>query len=130
MKSIGPFSIAIFILCQNTALAYVPSMGGSGGGGACAKPKFSHFEPGEKAEVKPGAEFSFMASANTHPNSIKVEAKGLPVDITTSTKAENAFKVTGKLPDSLKNTFVRIAASGQGASQCKGSEGWLVKVTE
>lgn len=124
------FLSVMLLTVSSSVFAYVPSMGGSGGGGACVKPKFSHFMPEAKAAVKPGTAFSFVASPNTHLNSIKVEVKDMPVKLTMSAKTENAFKISGKLPENLKNTFARIAVSGQGSSQCKGSDGWLVKITE
>ena len=126
MRSI-PLSI-LLVISANVS-AYVPNMGGSGGGGVCAKPKFSHFLPAAKAEVKPNSEFSFVASPNTHPNSISVTVKGVPVDLKMSEKSENAFKVTGVLPPDLKNTFVRISIEGSSSGQCKGTDGWLLKVT-
>lgn len=112
------------------SLAYVPNMGGGGGGNACVKPKFTHFFPANTAEIKPKGEFSFVASPNTHPSSIKVEVKGIPVEVQMGEKSENAFKVTGHLPAELSKTFARIGISGESASQCKGTDGWLLKVTE
>ncbi|NOT85303.1 MAG: hypothetical protein HOP02_11120 [Methylococcaceae bacterium] len=125
------FLSVMLLTVSSSVFAYVPSMGGSGGGGsACVKPKFSNFMPEEKAEVKPGAAFSFIASPNTHLNSIKVEVKAIPVKLDIPTKDEKSYKISGKLPENLKNTFVRIVVTGQGSSQCKGSDGWLVKITE
>ncbi|MEQ1635497.1 MAG: hypothetical protein ABL903_02325 [Methylococcales bacterium] len=130
MKYYPVLSSLFLMLLSNGASAYVPNMGGSGGGGACAKPKFSHFMPAAKGEAKPNSIFSFVASPNTHPKSIKVTVKDIPVEVNTSSKMENAFKVTGSLPASLKNTFARISISGESSGQCKGAEGWLIKITE
>jgi hypothetical protein len=105
-------------------------MGGGGGGNACAKPKFTHFFPANTEEITPKGECSFVASPNTHPSSIKVEVKGIPVQVHLGEKSENAFKVTGNLPAELKQTFARISISGESASQCKGTDGWLLKITE
>ena len=119
------------ILLTQTVSAYVPNTSGGGGGdGACAKPKFSQFVPAVKTEAKSGSEFSFVASANTHPGSIKVSVKNIPVPISVPDKPENMFKVTGRLPESLKNTFARININAESSGQCKGTEGWLIKITE
>ena len=106
--------------------------GGGGGSStkACAKPKFTDFAPAANAEVVPGSAFSFNASSNTYPNSIKVAVKGLPADIQVSPQKSGNIAVTGKLPASLKGTYARIDISAEGKSQCKGSGGWLVKIAE
>jgi hypothetical protein len=124
--------LILALACLNqTANAYVPSMGGSGGGGgSCAKPNFSRFLPEANSEVKAGSEFSFVASANTHPKTIKVTVKDQPVELTIPENTESTYIVKGKLPASLKNTFARITINAQTSSQCKGSEGWLIKIAE
>jgi len=38
--------------------------------------------------------------------------------------------VTGTLPDTLKGDFARINITADGPNQCKGSDGWLVKIIE
>jgi len=131
MKRQAMLSALAMLFLTPTVNAYVPNTGGGGGGGgACAKPKFSHFIPAAKAEAKSGTEFSFVASANTHPKTIKVTVKEVPVELTVPTQSESAYVVTGKLPESLKNTFARISISAESSGQCKGTEGWLIKITD
>lgn len=96
---------------------------------SCTKPKFSDFFPADKSEVAPESEFSFSASSVPYPDSIDVRVKKQPVEVTISEK-NGTYRVTGKLPDSLRNTYARISISAEGPSQCKGSGGWLVKITE
>jgi hypothetical protein len=128
MKRSNFFWIFVLMLVTSTSWAY-------GGGGsstkACAKPKFTDFVPAENAEVAAGSGFSFTASANTHPESIKVLVKGLPATIKVTPKnAGSSFEVNGTLPDALKGTYARIAIEADAPSNCKGGGGWLVKIKE
>ncbi len=104
--------------------------GGSSSTKACDKPKFSEFTPSENAEVAPGSEFKFSASKNTYPNTIKVVVKDHPITIKTETNANGTFDITGKLPESVKGSYARIAITADAQSNCKGSGGWLVKVIQ
>lgn len=104
--------------------------GGAGGTKACEKPKFSNFSPAENAEVAAGSSFSFTASKNTYPNTIKVTVKGQETEVSSNKKADGTFAVSGKLPASAKGGFARIAITADAQSNCKGSGGWLVKVSE
>ncbi|MEQ1529254.1 MAG: hypothetical protein ABL925_08055 [Methylococcales bacterium] len=125
-----PYAVlSIFILLgfNDVSLAYG---GGSSSSKACAKPKFSDFIPEENAGVKAGAEFSFTASANTHPESIKVTVKELPVTVQIDDRKGTAFKVSGKLPDSLSGSYARININAEASNACKGSGGWLVKIEQ
>ena len=96
---------------------------------ACDKPKFSEFSPVNNAQVATKSAFSFIASANTNPESIIVTVKNQPVTVTVTPKNQS-FLVTGTLPDTLKENFARISIAADGPSQCKGSDGWLVKIIE
>jgi len=107
MKRSNCFWILALMLVTGTSWAYG---GGSSSSKACAKPKFTDFVPAENAEVAAGSGFSFTASANTHPESIKVTVKGLPATIKVTPKnASSSFEVSGTLPASLKGTYARIA---------------------
>ena len=97
--------------------------------GICKKLNFSDFTPVNSAEVAPQSAFSFFASGAAYPNSIKVTIKGQTVPITVTPKGEG-FKVTGKLPDTVKGAFAKINIDARGVNQCEVSGGWLVKVTE
>ena len=128
MKRYNCFSIFVLMLVTSTTWAY-------GGGGrsstkACAKPKFTDFVPAENAEVAAGSNFSFTASANTYPSSIKVTIKGLPATIKVTPKTVGTFEVSGSLPTSLKGTYARIAIEADAQSKCNGGGGWLVKIAE
>ncbi|MDD2722725.1 MAG: hypothetical protein PHH59_01710 [Methylovulum sp.] len=125
MKQNSKAWFLIFMLLSSTCWAYG---GGGGGGKACAKPKFTDFIPAEHTEIAANAGFSFTASPNTYPTTIKVTIKDLPVTIQVNAENEGSFKVTGTLPPSLKNTYARIAISADGQSNCTGTGGWLVKI--
>ena len=116
--------IFVLIMVSSNCWAY----GSSSSSKACAKPKFTDFSPAENAEVAAGSIFSFDASANTHPNSIKVLVKGLPADINVKVKSGGNHKVSGVIPESLKDTYARISIDADAESNCNGGGGWLVKV--
>jgi hypothetical protein len=126
MKLQNMLWIAIVLIIPGTVWAY-----GEGGGTttAACMAKFSKFTPPNNAEVAPRSEFSFIASAATSPNSIKVTIKNLAVPVTVTQK-NDGFQVTGRLPDTIKGTFAKISIMAKGPNQCEGSDGWLVKVTE
>jgi hypothetical protein len=125
MKVLNILWVAIILMIPGTGWAY-----GEGGGGsnavACGA-KFSKFTPANNSEVVPESEFSFVASAATTPNSIKVTIKDLSVPIAVTQKSDG-FQVTGKLPDAIKGTFAKIRITGKGTNQCEANDGWLVKV--
>jgi hypothetical protein len=128
MKRYNCFWIFVLLLVTNTSWAY--GGGGSSSTKACAKPKFTDFVPAENAEVAAGSNFSFTASANTYPTSIKVTIKGLPATIKVTPKTVGTFEVSGSLPTSLKGTYARIAIEADAQSKCNGGGGWLVKIAE
>jgi hypothetical protein len=103
--------------------------GSSSSSKTCEKPGFSQFSPQDKAHLAPAAEFSFIASPNTKPETIKVTAKNIPVTIAVKPVAQG-YQVSGRLPANLHGTFARISIAAEGANQCKGSGGWLVNVGE
>ena len=120
----------VFVLMLATSTSWAYGGGSSSSTKACAKPKFTDFVPAENAEVAAGSGFSFTASANTHPNSIKVTVKGLPTTIKVTPKNAGNFEVSGTLPASLKGTYARIAIDADAQSNCNGGGGWLVKIAE
>jgi hypothetical protein len=128
MKRYNCFWIFVLMLVTSTTWAY--GGGGSSSTKACAKPKFTDFVPTENAEVAAGSNFSFTASANTYPTSIKVTIKGLPAIIKVTPKTVGTFEVSGSLPTSLKGTYARIAIEADAQSKCNGGGGWLVKIAE
>jgi hypothetical protein len=120
----------VLILLGVTSTSWAYGGGGSSSTKACAKPKFSNFAPAANSEVAPGTSFSFTASSNTYANSIQVSVKGQAADIQTEQQGSGDIAVKGNLPASLKGTYARIDISADGKARCKGTGGWLVKITE
>lgn len=94
----------------------------------CSKPKFSGFKPGDRAEVAPGSAFSFRAPGDIAIHSVVATVKGIEVDLTSEDK-NDFYYFNGTLPAELKDTFARIKVDGQVKLGCKGSTGWLIKIT-
>lgn len=118
----------LFILLALTvwsanAMAY----GSSSSKKACQKPRFSEFTPADNGTIEPQSAFSFVASGLTNPDSIQVSIKKQAVEIVVEPK-NNAYLVTGTLPESLQNTYVRVSINATGKNRCKGSDGWLLLV--
>ncbi|GAW86123.1 conserved hypothetical protein [Bathymodiolus platifrons methanotrophic gill symbiont] len=118
--------IMVFILTvfSSNLLAYGSS---SSSKKACTKPKFTQFTPPHLAVVAVQSEFSFQASMLTNPDTIKVSVKKIPVEVTIN-KENNAYSVSGKLPESLTGTYARIKIDANGTNNCKGSDGWLLNI--
>ena len=115
------FSLIVF---ANNVAAYGSS---SSSKKACKKPKFSQFTPANLSEVAPQSEFSFVASSITLPESIQVTIKNEPIVIAVN-KKNSGYVITGKLPDSLSDTHARINIQAKGPKNCKGKDGWLLKI--
>ncbi len=126
MKILKVFLLLIAVVFANNASAY-----GSSGSSkkACNKPRFSQFTPPYLSNVSPNSDFSFTASASTIPDSIQVSIKKKSVAVNVS-KKNNAFLVTGKLPDSLKGTYARINIQATGPKKCIGKDGWLLNIID
>ena len=105
----------------------------TGGGGSrsdCSKPRLERFTPAPLATVSPGSDFSFYAFNVDDPKNISVTAKKIPVDVTTEYR-EPFYIVKGRLPESLKNTPVRIDIKVFSKySRCEAEKGWLIKISE
>jgi hypothetical protein len=104
--------------------------GSSSSSKSCTKPEFSQFSPAENSSIAAGSAFSFLASANTYPTTIKVTVKGLPVELNITPKEAVGFEVKGTLPKSLQDDFARITINAEGQKNCKGEGGWLVNITK
>ncbi|MGR9072733.1 MAG: hypothetical protein ACU833_06685 [Gammaproteobacteria bacterium] len=120
----GSFFFCLF-LAAGSVMAYGS---GSSSKTACKKPKFSDFSPIHLAEVPPQAEFSFAASSLALPETIEVTVKGEKAEFDVSEEGAG-YRVTGHLPETLKDTYARIEVKAMGPGSCKGSDGWLVKIT-
>ncbi|WP_031431716.1 hypothetical protein [Methylomicrobium agile] len=125
MKLFRILWLSLFIVVAQAAWGY----GGGSSSKACEKPGFSRFSPPDKAEVSPNTEFSFIASPNTKPQTIKVIVKDIPVPIAVKPVAQG-YAVSGVLPAALRGVYARIGIAAEGASQCKGSGGWLLNIGE
>jgi hypothetical protein len=130
MKRYHGLGIVILMMVATHADAYgVGDNSRSGSVNTCTKPRFSDFFPADKSEAAPGSSFSFRASGNTHPETIKVTVKGVPAIIEVGPKTPgSSVTVHGKLPAELKDQYAKILIDAQ--SNCKGSYSWLVKITE
>ncbi|MGD0958786.1 MAG: hypothetical protein ABSB19_03165 [Methylomonas sp.] len=128
MKRNSYLMTLVLMLVASASWAY--GGGSTSSAKACAKPKFTDFAPAENNEVAAGSGFSFTASANTNPSSIKVNVKGMPADINVTSKKTGSFEVSGKLPASLKGDYARIAITAEAPNNCNGAGGWLVKIAK
>ena len=116
----------ILLLVSSNLWAY----GSSSSSKSCTKPEFSQFIPAENSTIAAGASFSFLASANTYPTTIKVSVKGLPVELSITPKDAAGFLVKGTLPKALHDDFARISINAEGQKNCKGDGGWLVNIAK
>ena len=115
----------VLITISNTLWAY-----GSSSSTSCAKPEFTSFVPADNATVTAGAAFSFFASANTLPDTIRIAVKGVPTIPKVSKRNDGGFQVASTIPSSLRNVYARISITADGKNNCKGDGGWLVKIAE
>ena len=121
--------MAVVLIIPGTVWAYGDNSASSSGMGVCKQVNFSEFSPPNTSEVPPQSDFSFYASGATVPKSIKVTIKGQSVPVTVIEK-QGGFKVSGKLPSSLKGAYAKINIDARGVGQCEVTDGWLIKVTE
>ncbi|MBT3813193.1 MAG: hypothetical protein HOE45_03125 [Gammaproteobacteria bacterium] len=126
MKNFKFVSLIILTIFSTNLYAYGSS---SSSKKACKKPKFTQFTPPHLTAVAAQSEFSFQASMLTNPDSIEVSVKKQPVEVTIS-KVNNAYTVSGRLPKTLTGTFARVKIDAKGINNCKGSDGWLLKIEE
>ncbi len=115
------------------AWAYDTSPYAPGSLDPCTQVYFSAFTPSpfsaekNNVEVAPKSEFSFLASKTTNWPSITVKIKDekVPVTVTTIT---NGYLVKGKLPDTVKGSYIRVEIFAKGPNDCDKADGWLLKV--
>ena len=113
--------------------AYEGGPVGSAFSNPCGQVRFSEFTPQQYSQVKndtevaPESAFSFLASKETFPDSIRVTIgdEAIPIAVTPHYAG---YHVTGNLPGTVKGTFVRINIAAQGPYQCERGDGWLLKV--
>ena len=126
MKVYQYISFLVFMVITSASWSY----GSSSSSSACAKPKFTDFNPVEHSEVGVGSPFSFVASANTLPDSIRVTVKDLPVKTHVVEEKNGTFKVSGLIPDSLKGVYARVSINGSSHNSCTDNAGWLLKIAD
>ena len=73
---------------------------------ACKEPAFKNQKPPKSSVVAPGSEFSFTASPNTMPGSIKAWIEDIEVDL--DVKEHYGYRVTGNLPAELTGVYAVI----------------------
>ncbi len=117
--------LAVLLLGLVAANAW--SYGGGGGQASkCTKPSFKDMQPPQSSVVAPGAEFSFTASPNTNPQSIKAVVKGHEVGL--NVKKNGVVKVSGALPPEVTEGYARINISANSSANCAAQDGWLLKI--
>ncbi|MEK6586782.1 MAG: hypothetical protein AABZ24_10560 [Nitrospirota bacterium] len=100
---------------------------------ACDQVLFSTFTPPpfsvekNNVTVAPKSDFSFLASKATTSASIMVKIKEEKVPVTV-TSVGYGFQVKGKLPPSIKDSYIRLDIFAKGPSDCDKTDGWLLKV--
>ena len=113
--------------------AYDASPNISSGVDACAQVIFSAFTPPpfsvdkNNVAVAPKSEFSFLTSKTALFPSITVKIKEVKVPITV-TPINNGFLVKGKLPATIKGSYIRLDIYAKGPGDCDKTDGWLLKV--
>ena len=113
--------------------AYDASPNISSGVDACAQVIFSAFTPPpfsvdkNNVAVAPKSEFSFLTSKTALFPSITVKIKEEKVPITV-TPINNGFLVKGKLPATIKGSYIRLDIYAKGPGDCDKTDGWLLKV--
>ena len=99
----------------------------------CNQVSFSAYTPAPFSQdknnvaVPPKSEFSFLASKPTASQSITVMIKEQKVPVTV-TVVSNGYLVKGKLPDTVKGSYIRVEIFAKGPNQCDRADGWLLKV--
>lgn len=113
--------------------AYDASPNTGGSLDACTQVNFESFTPPpfsqdkNNVEVAPKSEFSFLASKTTNPQRITVKIKDEIVPITVK-PISNGFLVKGKIPASVKGSYIRVDIYAKGPNDCDKADGWLLKV--
>lgn len=108
-----------------------PNTGGSLD--ACTQVIFEAFTPPpfsqdkNNKEIAPKSEFSFLASKAANPQRITVKIKDENVPITV-TPMNNGFLIKGKIPATVKGSFIRVDIYAKGPNDCDKADGWLLKV--
>lgn len=126
MKKITLLEKCLVFLAFGITASNVWSFGEGGGYSAkCNEPKFKNIKP--QKIITPGGEFSFTASENTEPASIKVTIKGQKIAL--DVKEHYGIQVKGNMPPELTEGYalIKITAYSNPVS-CDKEQAWLVKI--
>ena len=110
-----------------TATAFAYSAGNVETG--CQKPRFKTFTPPHKSEVDPESEISFTVSGYADSSTIKATAKNEPLKLNIVDK-DSFYAVSATLPASLTGKYARIHVKANNTAECKGKDGWLIKIRD
>jgi hypothetical protein len=124
LKTIFVVVLLISSLSSQAAWSYGSS---SSSKKKCVAPKITEMQPVNLTKVAPGAAFSFVASAESNPDSLSVTVKEHVVAVTLTPRS-SGFLVQGILPEGIQQGFVRIEISASSVTQCPMQTGWLVEV--
>lgn len=123
------YAIVSFLLILPTSFVY--AYGGSGGGTSphCTPATFSEENPAPKAEIPELSKFSFVASSNTNPLTIKVEIRDQEGKVKTTEQPDGSLLVEGKIPEPITGEkYARVDIYAKTKSGCPSHHNYLVKV--
>jgi len=129
MKTLKFLMIFIFTAYSANVLAGYGSSSSGNSKKACKPPKLIQYTPVHLSVVPSNSDFSIEVSSLTNPKSIEVTIKKLPVEVAI-TESKKGYLITGKLPESIKDTFARVEVRATGTNRCKLSEGWLLNIKD
>lgn len=92
----------------------------------CTDPRFFEETPASDAHVNRLERFSFTASDNTEPSSIKVQVNLKPVEITITPKRSGRFQVDARLPEPVVAGRAWIRVMGMSVDGCHQLHTWNV----
>jgi hypothetical protein len=94
----------------------------------CTAPVFFEESPGKEAKVARLDRFSFTASDNTDPQTLKVWLNAQPLPVQVETQRSGRHTVTAELPDPLTQGRAWIKATGTSHDGCDQLQTWNVYV--
>lgn len=127
---VKPLFLLAALLTFGTASAYSPEESEL----VCKKPKFTDFNltpfnATDNNEVPAGAEFIIKISPYVDPSTIKLTAKGEPLEFKLESNI-SFHKITAKLPAALSGQYARINVGAKAILGCDDQTGWLLKIAK
>ena len=129
MRILKLIIIFSFFISSTNAVAYFGDGGGHAKHSDCKAPRINQMTPPHLSVVPSKSIFSFIVSDDAIPRSINVTVKKIPVEVDIE-KIKRGYKVSAKIPASLKDTFARVDVKFKGTNRCKGSKGWLLNIRD